>query len=291
MSEGDSPPLPRRPATARPRSDVVEHQDGAVPTRQELETIERMHVELTQQAGAEVADDASLGVAMVSLHGSGPGLNYAAVIRWPEGEAEKRIEALDRALREAGEWPVVSVADGLTEPADLVDRLQALGWARLSGERMMITRHPAVVPHLDPGLRVEAVTPASALDASRLEVANFGLSAEGIGERAERLARAVQEGTIRAFLLRLVHEPVAGVRLTSGPGVASLSAVGVAARHRRRGYGQMITAVATRAGLATGHKLVWLSVDEENVGALELYRGLGFEPSFGWSRWAAPERA
>ena len=191
-------------------------------------------------------------------------------------------------MREAGEWPVLSVADGLTEPADLVDRLEALGWVRLNGERMMTTRHAPVVPHLDPGLRVEAVTPASALDAARLEVANFDLSLDSLGERAERLAVAVQDGTIRAFLLRLVHEPVASLRLTRGPGVASLSAVGVAARHRRRGYGQMITAVATRAGLATGHKLVWLSVIEENVGAVELYRGLGFEPSFAWSRWAAP---
>jgi len=290
MSTGDSPPLPRRPATARPRSDAVEHgdADAAAPTHEELETMERKHIELTTHAGAEVVDDESLGVEMVRLHGRGPGLNYAAQIRWSSADADERIQALDRAMREAGEWPVISVADGLTEPADLVDRLEALGWVRLSGERMMTTRHAPVVPHLDPGLRVEAVTPASALDAARLEVANFDLSLESVGERAERLAHAVQDGTIRAFLLRLVHEPVASLRLTSGPGVASLSAVGVAARHRRRGYGQMITAVATRAGLATGHKLVWLSVIEENVGAVALYRSLGFEPSFAWSRWAAP---
>ncbi len=288
MSTGDSPPLPRRPETARPRSDAEKHVDTPAPTLEELEAIERKHIELTTHAGAEVVDDASLGVAMVRLHGRGPGLNYAAQIRWAAADVEERIQALDRAMREVREWPVISVTDGLTEPADLVDRLQALGWVRLSGERMMTTRHAPVVPHLDPGLRVEAVTPASALDAARLEVANFDLALESVGERAERLAVAVQDGTVRAFLLRLVHEPVASLRLTGGPGVASLSAVGVAARHRRRGYGRMVTAVATRAGLATGHKLVWLSVIEENVEAVALYRSLGFEPSFSWSRWAAP---
>jgi ribosomal protein S18 acetylase RimI-like enzyme len=135
---------------------------------------------------------------------------------------------------------------------------------------------------------VEAVTAATALDCVRLEIANFDLPRDQIGERAERLARLVESGTVRAFLLRLMGEPVASTRLKTGSGVAALTAVGVAARHRRRGYAQMITAVATRAGLATGHKLIWLSVDENNTPAVKAYTALGFEPSFAWSRWAAP---
>ena len=67
VSAGDSPPLPRRPETARPRSDAVDHEhvDAGAPTRDELEAIERKHIELTTHAGAEVVDDSSLGVAMV----------------------------------------------------------------------------------------------------------------------------------------------------------------------------------------------------------------------------------
>jgi ribosomal protein S18 acetylase RimI-like enzyme len=52
----------------------------------------------------------------------------------------------------------------------------------------------------------------------------------------------------------------------------------------------MITAVATRAGLVTGRGLVWLSVDEANQAAIDLYRSLGYEPSFVRTRWAAPTR-
>ena len=72
--------------------------------------------------------------------------------------------------------------------------------------------------------------------------------------------------------------------------VAGLHAVGVDPRQRRRGYGRMLTAIATRAGLATGHKLVWLSVDADNTGATAMYSGLAFDFTFSWTRWAAPAR-
>jgi ribosomal protein S18 acetylase RimI-like enzyme len=152
----------------------------------------------------------------------------------------------------------------------------------------MWTRHPAVVPHLDPELRVEAATPASALECVRLETEVFALMPDEMGESAELLAHSVADGTTRAFLLRLRGEAVATARLVPGATVAGLHAVGVTARQRRHGYGRMLTAVATRAGLATGHSLVWLSVDEANVAAVELYRSLGFEPTFRWTRWLAP---
>ncbi len=281
---------PRRPANARPRSDAPEHEhsEASAPTRDELVAIERAHAELAVQADGSVTDDPALGVVWVRFPDRRPALNYAAVLRWTQATFDERLAEVVRRSREVGDWPVVQIAEGVAQPADVAERLFAAGWLRVAGERIMTTRHPATVPHLDRSLRVEAVTPATALDCVQLEIANFDLPRDQTGERAERLARLVTDGNVRAFLLRLVGEPVASVRLTSGPRVASLSAVGAAVRHRRRGYGRMITAVATRAGLATGHKLVWLSVDESNSGAVELYRSLGFEPSIAWSRWAAP---
>jgi ribosomal protein S18 acetylase RimI-like enzyme len=61
--------------------------------------------------------------------------------------------------------------------------------------------------------------------------------------------------------------------------------VGVAEGWRNQGYGTLITTVATRAGLALGNRLVWLSVDPANDPALRVYRKLGFQPSFNWTRW------
>ena len=196
-------------------------------------------------------------------------------------------------MRAAGVWPQIVVSDGLSEPGDLGDRLRVAGWVALGSERLMWTRHPSVVPHLDPGLRIEAVTPATALECARLETAAFGLDPATVAESAELLERAVSTGATRAFLVRIAKEPIASARLVPGEpgsGIASMHAVGVAERHRRRGYGRLITAIATRAGLATGHRLVWLSVDADNLGAIDLYRGLAFDFTFDWTRWAAPVR-
>ena len=285
--EGTPPTAPRRPESTRPRTDHVD-AGSAPPSRRELEAIERQQAELATQAGAAVTDDRELAVAWVRYRGRGPALNYAAVPRWSDADVARLLNEVQAKARAAGEWPVLTVCDGVSSPPDLAARLAADGWTLLAVERVMWTRHAPVVPHLDPGLRIEAVTPASALDFVRVESENFGVPAELAGERAERLGAAVRDHRLRAFVVRLIKEPVAGARLTPGDRVAALTAISVVARQRRRGYGRLVTAVATRAGLATGHGLVWLSVDETNTPALNLYRSLGYEPAFLWSRWAGP---
>ena len=290
MSAEEPDSAPRRPATARTRSDPTDDGATAPLTPGELKAIERQHADLAAQAGAVTDEDADTGVTWVRFIGRAPALNYASAIRWPADEADARLADLESIMRSAGEWPVVSVAEGLAEPADLPARLAAAGWVRLASERVMFTRHAPVVPHLDPGLRIEAVTPMTAIEAVRLETTNFGLPDETVSERAERLGVLVAQGQLRGFIVRLVRDAIASARLNPTKGVAALTAVGVTARQRRRGYGRLITAVATRAGLATGHSLVWLSVDEGNTAAVELYRSLGYEPSISFSRWAAPAR-
>ena len=84
-------------------------------------------------------------------------------------------------------------------------------------------------------------------------------------------------------------EPVAVARLSQGQGVAGLQGVGVVADRRGQGYGTLIATVATRAGLATGNRLIWLSVHEENHRALGVYARLGFARAFSWSRWLLTE--
>jgi ribosomal protein S18 acetylase RimI-like enzyme len=284
-----APGAPRRPATARPRSDST-HEEAAPPDRAECEAIERQQIEWAALMGAEHVEDRDLGAVLVRHRDPGPGFNLATRIRWRADDVSERLAALEHRMSTQDRWPSIFVSEGLSEPPDIEDRLRAAGWSLLDTERILYTRHPPVVPHLDPRLRVEAVTAASALQCVQLETAVFGLRPVSLGERAERLARAVERGAIRAFLLRLVREPVASARLAPGTAVCGLHGVGVAAHHRRRGYGRMITAVATRAGLATGHQLVWLSVDEANTAAVELYRNLGYEPAFSCSRWAAPNR-
>lgn len=291
MSDRGNAKPPVRPDSARPRVDAPETDAGTAPSPDELQAIEWERTRWVTLLGASVEPDDALGVAWATHPARGAGLNFASRVRWPAADVESRLAAVDARMRAAGVWPQVVVADGLSEPHDLDARLRAAGWVPLGSERLMFTRHASVVPHLDPGLRIEAVTPSTALECATLETAAFGLDPDAIDVSAGLLALAVESGATRAFIVRLAREPIACARLVPGAvgsSVASLHAVGVAERHRRRGYGRLITAIATRAGLATGHKLVWLSVDADNAGAIEMYRGLAFDFTFTWTRWAAP---
>lgn len=258
------------------------------PTDEELVAIEDHRISWAALLGATIEPAPELGGRLITHAAPTSSLNYVAGIRWRAADCEANLGRVVGALADRGVWPSLIVCDGLTEPADIGDRLRAAGWMPVFSDITMWTRHPAVVPHLDPTLRVEAVTPATALDAVKVETDAFGLMPQEVGESAELLANSVADGTTRAYLLRLDGQAVASARLVPGSLVAGLHAIGVDARQRRRGYGRMLTAIATRAGLATGHKLVWLSVLEDNTPAVEMYRSLGFEPSFRWTRWIAP---
>ena len=280
---------PRRPDTARPRQDVPESHEHGLPTADELDAIEHQHAGRMAQSGAGVTHDDQLGVWWIRFEERTPQLAFAMRLRWPEDEAAERLARLTATMRERGEWPSVSISDGLTLPPTIGETLAGAGWRIVAGERIMFTRHPPTNPHLDPTLRIEAVTPASAKECVELEITNFGLPPSELESRAERLAETVRNGTERAYIVRLMRKPVASARLIpGGQGTACLSGINVVAAQRGRGYGRLVTSVATRAGLATGSKLVWLSVDESNAPAVKLYESLGFEPTYAWSRWIAP---
>ena len=180
---------PVRPATTRLRSDQGPQADAevAAATTDELEAIERQRVDWTRLLGASVEPAADLGT-LVTHPRPGSSLNFIAGLRWPATGVADRLASVINWMSDRGAWPSVITAEGLSAPADLAARLSAAGWLPVSAERIMFARHPAVVPHLDPGLRVEAVTPASAIDCVRLETASFGLLPEAIGESAEFLA-------------------------------------------------------------------------------------------------------
>jgi len=283
MSEPAERPALPRPPTARPRSGAAPAAEQ--PSRAELESIERQLAALPTYSGAELRELPSLDALLVHHPGMGPGLNFATRLRWSPDETGLRLAQLEERLRAEGAWPALLVAEGLTEPADLPTWLAAAAWVEVESERVMWTRRPPTVPHLDPELRIEAVTRRSAAEVELVERIVFGLAVERAGERTDQLAAAVDEGRLRAFALRSRGALVATARLATGDGVAAIFGVGVLAEHRRQGYGALVTAVATRAGLASGGGLVWLSVDERNLPAVELYRGLGYQPSFAWHRW------
>ena len=177
---------------------------------------------------------------------------------------------------------------GSTGHPALDQAIGSLGWRRLLGETVLWVGHASVVPHLDPRLRFEAVQPRSVDDHETLEREVFGVDPNRADARREELRDALVAGGLRAFVVRLDDEPIAVARLSQGDGVAGIYALGVAHAWRGKGYGRLLATIATRAGMATGNRVVWLSVEDGNAPARHVYDRLGFQPAFGWSRWLAP---
>jgi ribosomal protein S18 acetylase RimI-like enzyme len=285
---GSLPPI-ERPDTARPRSDgdPGTGAEPAVPPREELERIEAQLVELAALAGATTSDDAALGASLVRWPGRGSALNHAERVRWPTDPAGvlRHLERLAAELHRSGDRAAVTVARGLTEPHDLAGRLSALGWHATLHELVLWTRSAAAVPHLDPLLRIEAVTRLTAPAYEAFERAVFGLEGSLADARLAAIQRALAAGRLRAYIARVADEPVGTARLWTFGELACVDGVGVVSRARRRGYGTLITTIATRAALATGHRLVWLEVARDNAAARRMYEKLGYRLAFEWDLW------
>ena len=277
----------RRPATARPREEAA--PVVAPPSADELAAIHEHLVTLPAQEGASVEVDDELGVILVRGPGRGPDLTYAARLRWDADTWPASLVAVRQRILDAGGWPSLLLTDKLDRPPNLEGEVERLGWMRVTGESVLWVGRASVVPHLDPGMRIEAVQPRSLDTHEALERHIFGISLEQAGWRRDALGAALEAGRLRAWIVWVGDEPVAVARLSQGDGVAGLQGIGVVAERRGQGYGTLITTIATRAGLATGNRIVWLSVDEADDTAVGVYTRLGFERAFTWSRWLVTE--
>lgn len=288
MSELRPPGPALRPDTARPR----EEDDPPVdpPSPLELERVGQHLCALPAEMGATAARDPDLGVLMVRHPGAGPEANFAALPRWTDEGWRGSLERVARAMSSTGAWPSLLLTDRLDQPPELGAHLPSAGWAPARTESVLWVGRASKVPHLDTSLRLEAVQPRSVADHETLERRVFGLPSSAAEGRRVALADALATGRLRAYLVRLHDRPVAVARLSQGEGVAGLYAIGVEEEQRGKGLGRLVTAIATRAGLALGNRLVWLSVEDGNDAAQRLYAGLGFAPAFSWTRWMGPAR-
>ncbi len=277
----------RRPDSARPRADVA--PEVAPPSAEELDAILRHLVTQPAQEGASVRVDDRLGVTLVHGPGSGPDLSYAAMPRWDDGTWPASLAAVRRQMLEEGRWPSLLLTDRLDHPADLQAEIERQGWMRATGESVMWVGHASVVPHLDPHMRIEAVQLRSLETHETLERRIFGIGADQAARRRSAMAAALDTGRLRAWIVWLGDEPVAVARLSQGEGAAGLQGIGVVPERRGEGYGTLITTIATRAGMATGNRIVWLSVNEDNDTAVGVYSRLGFQRAFTWARWLVTE--
>jgi ribosomal protein S18 acetylase RimI-like enzyme len=281
MSE---PPPIQRPANARARRDARDDAAPIGPDAAESEGIERAQARLVELGGAARAEEPALGATLLEWPGRGPAFNHATCLRWSNGDWRDRAALVAARLQAQGEAPCLIVSDSLATPADLAERLRREGWLEIGREVVMWTRRAAAVPHLEGGLRLEAVTAVRADEYEAVERRIFGIVEREAADRRAALAAAIDRGLLRVYLVREAGVPVATARLMVEDGLAAVHGLGVVPEQRRRGLGRYLTTIVTRAGLALGASLVWLSVDVENAAARALYDGLDYRPAFAWQR-------
>ena len=278
------PPPLQRPVTARTRSDT-EGEPPAPPTRAESKGIERAQARLVELSGATRSEAPELGATLLEWPGRGPAFNHATRLRWSADDWRDRAARVTERLAAAGEAPCVVVSSGLATPADLAARLEQAGWIAIGHEVVMWTRRAAAVPHLDADLRLVAVTVPLAEEYEAVERRIFGISEREAADRRSALTASLEHDRLRVYLVRDGGVPVATARLLVEDGLAAIHGLGVVPEQRRRGLGAYLTTIVTRAGLALGAALVWLSVDPENTAARALYAGLDYRSDFEWRRF------
>jgi GNAT superfamily N-acetyltransferase len=251
--------------------------------------MQRHLVALPEWEGGTVTEDGPLGVTLVHGPGNGPDVSYAAMPRWRADDWQDRLLAVRQRMRADGSWPSLLWCDRLDRPLGLDGELQRQGWVKAIAETVLWVGHASVVPHLDPVLRIEAIQPRSLATHQAIEQRIFGIGAAEAERRRTGLSTALESGRLRAWIVWLGEEPVAVARLSQGDGVAALQGVGVVEGRRGQGFGTLITTIATRAGLAVGNRIVWLSVREDNTVALSIYERLGFRRAFSWARLLVAE--
>ncbi len=241
------------------------------------------------QEGDTVTVIPELSVTLVRGVGRGPEPTYAGMPRWETATWADSLAAVRERMAADGNWPSLMVFDRLDRPLGLGQKLEQLGWVSVLSETIMWVGHASVVPHLEPLLRIEAVQPKSVAQHEELERDIFGIDPDQALQRRQTIGAAIEAGTIRAWMVWLADEPVAIARLSQGDGVAGIQGVGVVPARRGQGFATLITTIATRAGMAVGNRLIWLSVREDNAAAMKVYTKLGFKLAFRWSRWLATE--
>jgi len=255
----------------------------------DLDAIERNTYEAIQPGVVEIRAAPDAWVVRAPGPPGAIGYSRAAVLRFDSmAQARTRLEDLIREFHGEGRSAAFAVAEGVSTPDGLATALRERGLVEIEREAVLWVSGPPVVPHLDPGLRIEQVTEASAEDYVEVEAEVFGIPAGMAVARLPSLRASLSIAGRRAYLVSVGGRYVATTRLTVVSGLASLTSVGVLSEVRGRVYGRLITAVATRAGLATGARLVWLAVTPDNVAAFRLYESLGYQPAFDRSLWTEP---
>jgi ribosomal protein S18 acetylase RimI-like enzyme len=220
-----------------------------------------------------------------------PFWNRIAAVRWPADPAafDRRLTEMLVLFASLGRQPHVWPSPLHDTPADLVERLDANGFRDTGEGCVMVLRDPGpatalAARPLSPGVTVERLSAIRGPTAERVAGAIVEVLVDAfdvgtdrrLGVTAETIT-SLARAAFTHYLARWEGQPVAVARRATFDGVSYLSSIGTATSVRGRGFGRLVTAVASSDAMAEGSEWTHLGVFADNRGAIRLYRDLGFE--------------
>ena len=220
-----------------------------------------------------------------------PFWNRVTAIRWPSDAAafDRRLTEMLALFAALGRQPHVWPSPLYDTPADLVARLEANGFRDTGEGSVMVLVDPGPALALA-GRALPAGFAIERLSGIRGPVANEAAQAivevladafdvgsdRRLGVTAETVT-SLARSTFTHYLARWDGRPVAAARRATFDGISYLSSIGTASWGRGRGYGRLVTALASSDAVAAGSEWTHLGVFADNRGAIRLYRDLGFD--------------
>jgi ribosomal protein S18 acetylase RimI-like enzyme len=254
-----------------------------------LRFLERHEARVHALPGREVRD---LGDAIL-LHDPldrEPFWNRVNAIHWPDD-----ARAFDRRLGETialfatlDRIPHVWPRNAFNEPDDIVDRLQAHGFADVGGSNLMLLADADPSGYLarrrlPPGVTLERFHGATGDERIRAAAGIAHVLVESFDVEPDRRAAIELETEamfdfpdLHACLIRVDGEPAAAAKRATFDGATYLSSIGTRVAYRGRGLGELATATVTADSVAEGCRWTYLGVFAGNDVAIRLYERLGF---------------
>jgi ribosomal protein S18 acetylase RimI-like enzyme len=233
------------------------------------------------------------GVMLFDPRDREPFWNRLAAISWPS-QARAFQGRLDEAITlfaTLDRLPHIWARPALNEPPDIADRLVAEGFDIVGeGHVMVLVDRERVRQAVDddgrlgPDATIHWVSGVSGIDATEaaIDVAtvlNESFHVEPGRQASIELETEVMLGRpqLQTVLVRIGGEPAATARVATMRGLSYLASIGTRPRFQGRGLGRLVTALATAKALEAGSRWVHLGVFADNVTAIRMYEGLGFQ--------------
>jgi ribosomal protein S18 acetylase RimI-like enzyme len=220
-----------------------------------------------------------------------PFWNRLAAVRWPTDTSafDQRLTEILVLFASLGRQPHVWPSPLHDTPADLVERLGANGFRDMGESCVMVLADPGpgqvlAERPLSSGVAIERLSGIRGRTADDAAAAIVDVLADAFDVGSERRLAVTAETitslarpTFVHYLARQDGRPVAVARRATFDGLSYLSSIGTASWGRGRGFGRLVTAVASSDAIVAGSEWTHLGVFADNRGAIRLYRELGFE--------------